>query len=219
MPLCKSESVANGTEWALWHIEEEMDDLWHQLNPSPDQQHELQFIHHPQKKLEWLASRLVIRHLVSRTGHEYSGVYKDAFGKPHLTQLPLQISIAHSFPFAVAAIHRSQPVGIDIEYPRKKLLKIRDRFLNPEEAKMTGDNLRQLCIFWAGKEVLYKIYGRKKLIFKQHMHLSNHSLDTPDLIGSITYDGYQEKFQIKVDQFRDYFIAIGSSELLVEHGD
>ena len=51
------------------------------------------------------------------------------------------------------------------ERPREKLLRIRDRFLNNDEAATVGADLDLLCRYWAGKEVLYKIYGRKNVTF------------------------------------------------------
>ena len=207
MPLRKITTCNRNISWALWHIEETATDLWQELNPAPPAQYEYQAINHQEKRLEWLASRLVVKILVEHLGSGYQGIYKDAFGKPHLHQLQYHISIAHCFPLAVGAIHQHNPVGIDIERPRAKLLRIRDRFLGASEAQEAGDDLNTLCKFWCSKEVLYKIYGRKKLTFKEHIRVS---LENPNLVhGRISIKGHEQSYQIQVEEFEGLYIATG----------
>ena len=207
MPLCKVTPVGNATSWALWHIDESIDELWHLLNPSAEAQFEYQQIHHQQKKLEWLASRLVIKYLVQQTGQSFHGIYKDAFGKPHLKKTPLHISIAHCFPLAVGAINKLHSIGIDIERPRHKILRIRDRFLNKTESMEVGNDLEKLCKFWTGKEVLYKIYGRKKLIFKEHMEIIQVPGNSDKLDAHINFEGYEASFMIHLKPFNGHLVA------------
>lgn len=207
MPLLKVAAINENAHWALWNIEESIAELWQLLNPSPEAQIELQQIHHHQKKMEWLASRLVIRHLVKHMGASFYGIYKDAFGKPHLKKTPLHISIAHCFPLAVGAIHLHHAIGIDVERPRKKLMRIRDRFLNVNESEQVGSDLEKLCKFWTGKEVLYKIYGRKKLIFKENMEVNQLPGNSCKLNGRINYRGYLASYVIQVERFNGHFVA------------
>lgn len=207
MPLYQLNGKEDHFNWALWRIEESEHDLWRQLLPNSESQHEFLAINHPQKRLEWLASRLVIQSLVNNMGLDYQGIYKDAFGKPHLSQIQYSISIAHCFPLAVGAIHKHSPIGIDIEKPRMQLLNIRDRFLNQKEAVYAGDNLEKLCKLWTGKEALYKLYGRKKLIFREHIEVSQ-SLDHPDqLYGRIRYGDYHQEFELKCFGYQGYYVT------------
>lgn len=209
MPLLKLNSVSSQSFWALWKVEESQDELSYQLGRDSEYQ-ELMQIHHPQKKLEWLASRLVIQSLVEKMRSPFHGIYKDAFGKPHLYQLPYQISIAHCFPWAVGAIHESCSIGIDIEQPRDKLLHIRDRFLNNKEAEIAGTNLDLLCKFWTGKEVLYKIYGRKKLIFKDHIRIGLDSENEHQLNGQIVFNDFSKNYNIQTDYIHGHYLSIGT---------
>lgn len=216
MPLCKLEKGANQCGWALWRIDEPLDELWQLSNPDTEAQFEYHQVHHPQKKLEWLASRLVIRQLVEQLGVSFQGIYKDAFGKPHLYKLPYHISIAHCFPYAAGAIHGNHSIGIDIERPREKLLHIKDRFLNPKEADCVGSDLEMLCKFWAGKEVMYKIYGRKKLIFKQHIEITAHLENPEKLNGRIQYQELTQTFDIQACKYDGHVIAHGNNRT-IEH--
>ena len=210
MPQLKIELLSENTSWALWQVEENLEELWQILNPSPEAQFEYHLIHHPQKKLEWLASRLAIKNLVEYSGVNFQGIYKDAFGKPHLYHCPYHISIAHCFPYAVGALHRTQPVGIDIERPQEKLLRIKDRFLNNTEAADAGVDLNLLCQYWTGKEVLYKIYGRKKLIFRDHIQVQLNNGATDISKGLITFEEFRKSYDLKIHQHDGHYIAIGA---------
>ena len=207
MPLHQLKCGEDHMRWAIWQIEETEEELWRRLIPNSESQHEYLAIHHPKKRLEWLASRLVIQSLVTQLGEDYQGIYKDAFGKPHLSQLQLPISIAHCYPIAVGAIHQNTPIGIDIERPRKQLLKIRDRFLNDEEANFAGEDLETLCKFWTGKEALYKVYGRKKLIFRKHIKVSTLK-DQPDqLLGRISYGAFKQDYNLRCCRYQGHLIT------------
>ena len=209
MSLKRLLSKENETDWALWKVEESQDELYKLLNDSTAGP-ELDQINHPQKRLEWLASRLVIKKLVENLNQEFPGIYKDAFGKPHLYQLPFHISIAHCYPYAVGALHDSLPIGIDIEQPRDKLIRIRDRFLNNNEIKLTGNDINLLCKFWSGKEVLYKIYGRKKLVFKENIHIDIDPSNEHQLIGRVVFGKFDKRYTIKTDYIDGHYISIGN---------
>jgi len=196
--------------WALWRIDEPLEELGGRLLASTIELSEYESIKHPRKKLEWLASRLIIQHLVEHLGDSFYGIYKDAFGKPHLINLPYSISIAHCFPFAAGIINKDHSTGIDIEQPRDKLLYIRHKFLSEKEADVAGTDLETLCKFWAAKEVLYKIYGRRKLIFKQHLEVFENPAGNGNIGGRICYFDFFKEFQISFYQYQGYYIAYGA---------
>ena len=169
MPISKLESLPNQAAWGIWLLEESHEDLYSAL-PTTDQcQKEYLSINHPIKQLEWLGSRLMVKTLMESFELDYQGLFKDGFGKPHLRHCDWSVSIAHGYPYAVAALNQHGPVGIDIEKPRTQLQKIASRFLNEQEIQLAGDDLDKLCHYWTAKEALYKIYGRKKLVFKENI--------------------------------------------------
>jgi 4'-phosphopantetheinyl transferase len=163
MPLHKIEQYNQGG-WGIWHIEETEEELaFDALEQAPV---ELVSV---TKRLEWLAARVLIKLLIEQNKFEYAGLIKDEFGKPFLRDLPFQISLTHSFPYVAAQWHSLLPVGIDLEQPKGKLLKVGPRVLSPEEWKDANSDLTKLCIYWCAKEALYKIYGRRGLHFAQHL--------------------------------------------------
>lgn len=207
MPVCKLEKLSGYGAWGLWRIDEQIDDLWAQLHKPDSYRDEFKQIRHPQKQREWLASRLLIQRLLPLFDLLPSHIYKDQHGKPHLHQSQWSISIAHCFPLAAGALNKDGPIGIDIEKPKEKLLKIASRFLSEEEMHHAGNRVETLCIYWTGKEVLYKIYGRKKLIFKENMRLEP-QMDKPlHYRGSIRIAQNRRDYDIFLEKYHGHFVA------------
>ena len=91
-------------------------------------------------------------------------------GKPVLND-GQYISISHSNNYVVVAVS-SQPVGIDIEKPNPKLIKISSRFKHPDDKlpALTGEPV-QLQYLWTAKESIYKLAGISGLSFKNDIRL------------------------------------------------
>lgn len=169
MPLLIQENLNNTASWALWHIGEEEEELLHQLSLSKDEENELAGLKLPQRRLEWLASRLLVKQLAQQHQMPAVELIKDQWGKPLLAGSSSYISISHAYPYAAAILHEQQPVGIDIEKPRSQLLRIQHKFLNRDEQLCAEENPRKLCVYWAAKEALYKLYGKRELIFGEQI--------------------------------------------------
>ena len=91
-----------------------------------------------------------------------------------------------------AQLHPGNSVGIDIEQPKEKLLKIAPRILDKGELENAGTNIIKHCIYWCGKEALYKVYGRRGLLFTHHLHLKPFELkEGGDIQGWIETNGDQ----------------------------
>ena len=174
MPLLIQENLTEHASWALWKINEDIETLHKQLFLSRQEQDELNNIKVDSRKLEWLASRILLKSLAK--SHQDRGrepeIVKDVYGKPHLAGSAVSISLSHSFPFAAAIIHTQQEVGIDIEKPREQLLRIQHKFLSPEERSDAKNDLQKLCVYWTAKEALYKLYGRRQLILQEQILIS-----------------------------------------------
>jgi 4'-phosphopantetheinyl transferase len=170
MPLFQTGNLTDGGSWALWQLEEPEQQLQQQLNPNCFPLQELQNIRVEQRRLEWLGCRLALQTLLPDVGA--SCLQKTSFGRPFLQPEGLHISLSHAYPFAAAAVHPARPVGLDIEKPRPQLLRIKHKFLSLQEQALVGDNLEQLCLWWAVKEALYKLNGQPGLIFARDMEVA-----------------------------------------------
>ncbi|MCK5703060.1 MAG: 4'-phosphopantetheinyl transferase superfamily protein [Cyclobacteriaceae bacterium] len=184
MPITKIEKINSNSFWCSWEISESVDQLRNKIVLSEDGERELEKISHPIKQRERLASRCCIQELVKHVGKTYKGITKDKHDKPHLIDLNYHISISHCFPYAVAILHKKLPVGIDIEKPVEQLGRIAHRFLNEYEFADCDGDIKKLCIYWAGKEAIFKLNGKKGLNFKKNIRISRFLLQDRDVIRS-----------------------------------
>lgn len=179
MPLHKINWKNPGHGWGIWHVAETEAELTAQL-PQTDWCPEA--ISYPRKRLEWLAGRRLVQHLVQASGVAYQGIVKDEFGKPFLKNLSSQISISNSFPYVAAQIHPTESLGIDLEQPRQKLFPVMRRVLSEKEWQDGANNLHKLCVYWCAKEALYKIYGKRSLIFTDEILIQPFALGQSGLL-------------------------------------
>src|SRR5690606_5273710 len=70
-------------------------------------------------------------------------------------------------------------IGLDLEPIREKALIVQNKFLSETE-KLNNDTSSKevMTKIWSGKEALYKLAGRKKIIFKENLFLEQINADT-----------------------------------------
>jgi len=189
---------------AIWHIIEDETQLTNDLGGENCPKE----IISREKRLEWLAGRILLKQLTESSGLVYDGVIKDEFGKPFLKNHPHQISLSHSYPYVAAQIHPTISVGIDIEQPKEKLLRIGPRILDSSELENAGNDIVKHCIYWCAKEALYKINGKRGLLFTNHLHVNPFDLkDHGDLQGWIEADGRKEFAELHYIVTKDYVLV------------
>lgn len=123
-------------------------------------------ISHPIKRKEWLATRLAYQYLCQTMKLPCAPIQKDNAGRPYVeastAKPPPYISLSHSFPFAAAMLSSNQPIGLDIEKPTSKLLRIAAKYLTPTEIVDCNADLEKHCIYWSAKEAIYKAYAHSQ---------------------------------------------------------
>lgn len=203
MPLSKIETLGTERAWGLWLIGEAEPDLsFLSFESCPED------VIHPQKRLEWLAGRALVRTLVEKLNLPYDGIRKDEFGKPFLKTHPHSISLSHSFPYVAAQIDRTQSVGIDVEQPKEKLKQVGPRVLTPEEVADAKGNITKLCIYWCAKEALYKIHGRRNLMFSDHLLVDPFPLSAAGTVnGKIQLSGNNTQVLLGYLVTQDYVLV------------
>lgn len=167
MPLEKI-VVEKGRAWALWRIAEDEQTLNDEIR-----QHETisETLTNKPKRLEWLAGRVTTKAILESLKLPFQGIIKDEHGKPFLNGYDFQLSLSHSFPYVAALLDFHHPVGIDLEQPKEKLLRIASRVHHEAEQRDLGTDIVKHCIYWCAKESLIKLYGRKDLIFAENMFI------------------------------------------------
>lgn len=185
MPLVRSEMTGEGSAWGLWQITETEEELsFLALESCPDD------IIAPAKRKEFLAGRALIKTLAEKVGVQYSGIRKDEQGKPFLRDQSHEISLSHSSPYVAAQIDPREAVGIDIEQPKEKLLRVAPRVLSTTEENDAGNDIVKHCVYWCAKEAMYKLYGKRGLHFNNQLNLDPFVLKrSGDLQGYIRANG------------------------------
>lgn len=198
MPLLLSKPISPYSAYAVWNIQETNQVLLNMTDETiPDGLN-------PTRLAEWIVGRVLVKGLCSQFELKYRGIEVGDTGKPQLAGTTAEISISHSFPMAAAMIHLNNSCGIDLERTRRKLINIQGKFINQTEHHY-ADNLDKLCAIWCGKEVLYKIYGRRKLSMKDDTFIEFESDSV--MTGRIQKGPIKQQYRIHYEAVKDYFLA------------
>lgn len=207
MPLVHSEIIGDKKTIFLWELVESEFELLAQLGNDLNFE-DLHTISHPQKRREWLASRLLIKMLVEHIGLVYYGTYKDDNGKGFLINHDCHISLTHTNDYVAVAINLEGAIGIDMEKMDVKLSRVASKFLSNEEFENAFSNVKKQCIFWCSKEALYKLHGRKKVSFKNDITISQVCDSSKLVFGVLRDNAIEIKSSIHIRWIDDYCIAI-----------
>jgi 4'-phosphopantetheinyl transferase len=171
MPLIYNQRTASGAVVGVWQIAESAAELMLLLPLDDDQLALLNSFSRETRKCEWLASRLVLMGIMGQNvklGYRHNGA-------PFLENAQGFISLSHTKGFAAAIYHPSQPVGIDIEYPSDRVLKVTDRFLSADEQAFipVSEATVYQTVCWCAKEAMYKWWGRSNVTFNTDLRLES----------------------------------------------
>jgi len=193
----------------VWQLTETESYFKPHLKKLVTEKRNLESITHVNRRLEWLAGRWLCLQLVERMNLPFRGIWTDEFNKPHLLANNAAISISHASPYVVAILNTQSPCGIDVEKIRDKLRPLAPKFLNETEINMADNNLSNLAIMWGAKEALYKLHGRKSLIFKENLSIEEFKFNAGGgtCKGLINIKNEHEIYNIKAGQFDGYVLV------------
>lgn len=201
MPLLLNKQIDELSAYAVWNIQETFLELPY-MSPEPFPA-EL----NPIRQAEWIVGRILVKSLAEKFNIPFRGIGKHETGKPFLMDSEAHIAISHSFPIASAMIHLNKPCGIDMERPREKHIRVQEKFINETEKAFKSD-LMNLCAIWCAKEVIYKIFGRRFLSFKEEINVSFESEEV--MLGEITKKGHEKTHCIHYEWVKGYLLAYGT---------
>ena len=167
MPLTLDITTSEGSRLGVWRIDETAAFFSSHMVLSEKEQSLVAKLHERNKR-QWLASRYLLDKIVDHTERIETSTLPT--GKPILLGREDHISLTHSED-CVAAMIGNSDVGIDIQRCKEKILHIEHKFANAHESACIdrANALMHLHILWCAKEVLYKIYSKKKLSFSTHL--------------------------------------------------
>jgi phosphopantetheinyl transferase len=202
MALYKTLTISSKTKVFIWKIEESLEELQQGISLTKNNSARLNSMKSDLHQKGFLS----IRHLLKEINLTDADLIYDEFGKPHLDNNRF-ISITHSFNFTAIIYSTETVVGIDIEKRRDKILKIAHKFTPFEEYKTIANHdalISKLTIVWGAKESLYKIYGKKKLLFLHHIYVADFKFNDKKTTGEIRFDGETTSYTVEFLEFEGF---------------
>lgn len=180
MPLFYTQTIDQHTLLAIWQIAED-EDFFLEKVPLSRQ------ITHPAKRLQHLAGRYLLQHLFPDFPLRLIQIADTR--KPFLPEDPYHFSISHCGTYASAIVSTTHRVGIDIEQPTQRILRIIPKFMSLAEQKLIeqAENEERLIrlgtLCWSIKEAMYKWYAFGKIDFIRDLIIEVLSFDN-DISGA-----------------------------------
>jgi phosphopantetheinyl transferase len=188
MGLFYAQTIDDFTKLAVWKIEEPESFFLEKVPLSRE-------ITHPAKRLQHLAGRYLLQYLYPDFPIRLIQIANTR--KPYLPEDPYHFSISHCGNYAAAIISTQKRVGIDIEQPTERILRVIKKFLGESELSLiVPHNKEQLVkmgtLFWSVKEAMFKWYSHGEIDFREHLLIQGIQFEPQDS-GSI--EGYFAKHQ------------------------
>ena len=208
MPLQSVQKLNQNTCLGIWDLNEPVTDLTHQLKNMAPATLVLPEFTSASRQQQWLAARLLVYTLLPNFTSEKLLLQSDLLGKPYFEKSNFQVSISHTASHVAVILSDKFEVGIDIESIQPKVLRVKEKFLTVEELTGAGDNLLKIIIYWCTKETLYKLYGRKQLLLKEHLGVKPFLLaNKGTLDAGINTPDYQKDLLIYYTIKEDYVLT------------
>lgn len=157
----------NNAECAIWKIDEEESFFNTQTGLISEKIH-------PVKRIEHLAARYLLKQLAPKIDLHKIKVHHN--GKPFVPNSDLCFSLSHSYPYVAATVANFQPLGIDIQIFREKILRIQHKFLSEAEQSFCKNDIQKLTVAWSAKEAAFKYYEQEGLDYIQHLPIVDFSM-------------------------------------------
>lgn len=199
MPLFYQQHINQNTRLAIWKIEETESFFVGTVLLQRD-------ITHLHKRLQHLAGRYLLRYLFP--DFPYDEILIADTRKPYLASEAYHFSISHCGDYAAAIVSKDERVGIDIEIPSEKILRIAHKFVNEEESLMleiggsmlevkkvneqqtpktkqiSTQQINQLTLLWCAKETMFKWYALGNVDFKAMLHVNIKNIEEAGILDA-----------------------------------
>lgn len=169
MPLFKTKEVFTSANYAIWKIDETLEQLRLGIELSVEDQARVKEISSEKRLKEFLSLRHCLKHLF---GTNVMVRYSEN-GKPHLTDYNISVSFSHTDGFAGVIMANDIEVGLDLELKRENIQRIARRFMREEEKQSLSqeNKIEHLLFYWGAKESIVKIEDNKKLDFLKNIEV------------------------------------------------
>ncbi len=203
MPLYKEIILKDNAKLYLWKITEDSAELHRAVKLNNSSQNRVDAMKSVSHQKGFLAVRMLLQHI----GYTDFDLYYDAFGKPHLTDGKC-ISISHSHTFSAIAIS-DQPIGLDVEQVKEKILKIASRFMDVSHLENLSEIEKKIkaTVIWGIKESIFKIKNIEGISFRNHIFEEDFSFEDKKASAMLKHENKEENFDILFDSIEDYIFV------------
>ncbi len=200
MPLLKEIELESGL-LILWEISEDMETLL-DLCSGIDFENEFQKLKNSRRQKEWLAVRLILKHIGCTT----ISVSYNKNNQPVINHLKYQhVSISHSNKLAGVILHKSQAVGLDIESTTRNFNTVAHKYMSTEELELASNFENGLALFWCVKEAIYKAAGIPGVHFSTQIKIKN--IDQSRVHADFYSQGKTKKYKLNFLNHEDQLIV------------
>lgn len=167
--LIREEHIGSEEIIGVWKMVESVEELLYLL---PSDFHDyasahIKKIRSERRAIEWLSSRILLLSLLKQK----KNILYRADGRPYLEDESHYISISHTRNYAAVYLHKSHPVGIDIETISERVTKVASKFVGEKEYIHPEQKIVHLLLHWSAKESLFKVMNENEIDFKHHLHI------------------------------------------------
>ena len=171
---------------------------------TPDEQERCLSFGHSKRRREFVATR-ILRHRIFGFEH----IHYNHNGAPFLKN-GTYISISHCNGYAAIAENSDYAIGLDLELPRPGISKLMHKFLSKNElSSFDCTDEKTVSKIWSAKEALYKLAGRKKILFSSELHLIRETDDVWK--GRITNHDHELHVKLNIFEQEGLIITINNS--------
>lgn len=211
MALVLCENYSPQIKFGVWKIVEDEAFYASRLIFSKWEKNYIDSITHADRRLHWLASRYLLKELLNT--NNFVELLFDTHGKPFIKNLNYKVSITHCTEYAAVIVSEIHDVGIDIEDAVRNIENIKFKFLSQTEiSQLQPPHIKkQLLVYWSAKEVMYKIYGKRKLEFKEDLFVKPFNMQKRgDITGILMKNGNVVNFNMHYFREDAYSFVIGT---------
>ncbi|HET8860909.1 4'-phosphopantetheinyl transferase family protein [Marivirga sp.] len=193
---------------AVWKIEEDLDFYLENVPLSSIDKNILEETTHPEKKLEFMAGRMLCKTVLHELRISEQPIFRNEYGKPQIPDSEYDISLSHTENYIALTVGFKLNVGIDIEKPKAKMAKVAPRLYTVEEMSYCQDNLVHFSKVWSAKEVLYKLFMKRELDFREHLRVKPENKEWTLMTGTIQKGDFNQQYQLAFYELEEYFICL-----------
>ncbi|RFC55790.1 4'-phosphopantetheinyl transferase family protein [Brumimicrobium aurantiacum] len=176
----------------------------HLHNLLPEEHQRLKSFNHKGRQREYVATRVL------RTMHfGNEPILYSEIGAPYIEGEGF-ISISHANHVVGMAYCADFQIGLDLEPIREKVMRVKHKFLSEtEKCAYDTSSVEEMIKIWSGKEALYKLAGRKRIIFADNLLLTRK--DDLRWKGLITFPEMKKEVELILQTKNDFVISINAT--------